>query len=193
MPKLPPLVRNPNLEITVPLTRDDDGNYLKKQPLIALIETVNEKIRDAVRMAKGFPVRFESIRVMTPPFGSPSIRVRLKCDKLRVATKMGYKDGFKKIGPTSGREWEKMKPDEAEDWAPDVREVDAPPAALPEQPREPFDPTAPPEKTEIDATSRAIQVANQYDVDLAEVEGTGKDGKITLGDVRAAIAPPAEK
>lgn len=42
------------------------------------------------------------------------------------------------------------------------------------------------EKEEIEATDAASDLAEELGVDLASVEGTGKDGKITVGDVRAA-------
>lgn len=40
---------------------------------------------------------------------------------------------------------------------------------------------------EIKATSAAEELAEEEDIDLAEVEGTGKNGKVTKGDVKGAI------
>lgn len=39
---------------------------------------------------------------------------------------------------------------------------------------------------EIDATDRAQELADELDVDLAQVEGTGQDGRIMAEDVEAA-------
>jgi hypothetical protein len=38
---------------------------------------------------------------------------------------------------------------------------------------------------EIDATDSAVQLANKLGVSLTDIEGTGKDGRITQPDVRA--------
>lgn len=43
-----------------------------------------------------------------------------------------------------------------------------------------------------DATDSAQELALANDVDLADVVGTGKDGRITVGDVREAIANRAD-
>lgn len=40
----------------------------------------------------------------------------------------------------------------------------------------------------IKATASAIELAEQLGVDLASIEGSGKDGKITKPDVEAAAA-----
>jgi pyruvate/2-oxoglutarate dehydrogenase complex dihydrolipoamide acyltransferase (E2) component len=40
----------------------------------------------------------------------------------------------------------------------------------------------------IDATDAARELAAENGIDLAAIEGTGKDGLITVGDVRKAIA-----
>lgn len=45
---------------------------------------------------------------------------------------------------------------------------------------------------EIDATETAQELADAEGIDLAEVEGTGKDGRVTKGDVEAFIAANAE-
>ena len=37
---------------------------------------------------------------------------------------------------------------------------------------------------QVDATDHAFQLAEESGVDLADIEGTGKDGKITVTDVR---------
>jgi 2-oxoisovalerate dehydrogenase E2 component (dihydrolipoyl transacylase) len=39
-----------------------------------------------------------------------------------------------------------------------------------------------------DATDRAYELADELDVDLDDVEGSGTDGRITVKDVRAAAA-----
>lgn len=56
-----------------------------------------------------------------------------------------------------------------------------------------FDPTissSPPEsdEREVDATSSARVRAGELDVDLATVEGTGRDGRVTAGDVERVAA-----
>jgi len=182
-PPIPPLVKHPNIQIDIPLIKSEDGQYPPKQPFIDLIDQLNRSIREVVQLAKRTPVHFESIRVCYVPFEPPTLRVRLKSHSARVATVVGRRDGFTKIGPLDGRGAELEKHDDSEDWPPDAPVEQAPPV-------DPVDPTTPPEQEEppqIDATPRAIQVAIQYDIDLAEVTGTGKDGKITLGDVRAAM------
>lgn len=40
--------------------------------------------------------------------------------------------------------------------------------------------------SEVDATEGAEELAAELGIDLATVEGTGKDGRITKGDVEAA-------
>lgn len=40
---------------------------------------------------------------------------------------------------------------------------------------------------QLDVTNRARELAEELGIPLGEVEGTGKDGKITLADVRGAI------
>lgn len=42
------------------------------------------------------------------------------------------------------------------------------------------------EEEEVAVTPAAAELAEELGVDLASMEGTGKDGKITVGDVRAA-------
>lgn len=42
------------------------------------------------------------------------------------------------------------------------------------------------ESAEVDATEGAEDLAAELGIDLATVEGTGKDGRITKGDVEAA-------
>lgn len=39
----------------------------------------------------------------------------------------------------------------------------------------------------IDATDAAIKLASEHDIDLKEVAGSGKDGRITKGDVEGLI------
>lgn len=41
---------------------------------------------------------------------------------------------------------------------------------------------------EYDVTEPAATMALEAGLDLSQIEGTGRDGKITLGDVKAAIA-----
>lgn len=41
-------------------------------------------------------------------------------------------------------------------------------------------------QTETGATAAAIKAAEELGVDITTVEGTGKDGKVTIGDVKAA-------
>ena len=40
----------------------------------------------------------------------------------------------------------------------------------------------------INASKAALELATEKGIDLSTVEGTGSDGKITVGDVRALIA-----
>jgi len=47
-------------------------------------------------------------------------------------------------------------------------------------------PEAAPEEAEVDATPAAEAKAEELGVDLAEVEGSGADGRVTVGDVEAA-------
>jgi hypothetical protein len=44
-----------------------------------------------------------------------------------------------------------------------------------------------PEPEEIDATGAAEELAAEAGLDLAEIEGTGVDGRVLKGDVRRAI------
>lgn len=45
---------------------------------------------------------------------------------------------------------------------------------------------------EIDATDSAKELADEAGVDLGDVEGTGKDGRVTKGDVEAYVAANAD-
>ena len=40
---------------------------------------------------------------------------------------------------------------------------------------------------EVDATEAAIELAEELDVDLSKVEGTGTEGRVTKPDVEAFI------
>lgn len=42
-------------------------------------------------------------------------------------------------------------------------------------------------KPEVPVTDAALALAEEHGLDLDLIEGTGKDGKITIGDVRAAL------
>jgi len=42
------------------------------------------------------------------------------------------------------------------------------------------------------ATDAAVKLAAEHDIDLADVAGTGADGRITKGDVEAHVAALAE-
>jgi len=46
-----------------------------------------------------------------------------------------------------------------------------------------------------DATDAAVELAEEHNIDLEAVEGTGEDGRIVVDDVRALIppSPPAEE
>jgi pyruvate/2-oxoglutarate dehydrogenase complex dihydrolipoamide acyltransferase (E2) component len=39
----------------------------------------------------------------------------------------------------------------------------------------------------VDATDAAAELANEHGIDLATVKGTGSNGRITVGDVRALV------
>jgi pyruvate/2-oxoglutarate dehydrogenase complex dihydrolipoamide acyltransferase (E2) component len=43
-------------------------------------------------------------------------------------------------------------------------------------------------QTEVEATASAVKLANEMDVDLRTVTGTGDEGRIVLDDVRKAVA-----
>ena len=55
------------------------------------------------------------------------------------------------------------------------------PATQPPQ----MDPQDPPDG--VNATSKAVQLANARGVDLTVIKGTGRGGRIGVGDVRAAL------
>ena len=42
-------------------------------------------------------------------------------------------------------------------------------------------------KMSVDASTAAMKLAGEHDIDLREVKGTGKDGRILKGDVEALI------
>jgi pyruvate/2-oxoglutarate dehydrogenase complex dihydrolipoamide acyltransferase (E2) component len=48
------------------------------------------------------------------------------------------------------------------------------------------------EQVDVDATAKAAELAEEADLNLSEVEGTGKDGRITKSDVEAAMEPNDE-
>ncbi len=41
---------------------------------------------------------------------------------------------------------------------------------------------------QVDATPAALEHAESLGVDISQIKGTGKDGKVTKGDVEAAVA-----
>lgn len=43
------------------------------------------------------------------------------------------------------------------------------------------------EAVEVDATDAARELAAEHSIDLAAVDGTGADGRVLVGDVRARI------
>lgn len=43
-------------------------------------------------------------------------------------------------------------------------------------------------QSDVDATDAAVELADSEGIDLADVEGTGRDGKVTKGDVEDYIA-----
>jgi pyruvate/2-oxoglutarate dehydrogenase complex dihydrolipoamide acyltransferase (E2) component len=45
---------------------------------------------------------------------------------------------------------------------------------------------------QVEATHAAEELAEEEGIDLSEVEGTGKDGKVTKPDVEAALTPDSE-
>ena len=40
---------------------------------------------------------------------------------------------------------------------------------------------------ETEATDAAMKLAEEFDLDLGMIDGTGRDGKITVGDIRKAL------
>lgn len=65
-----------------------------------------------------------------------------------------------------------------EKWTPKVEVV----AELPEEQRQDQEP---------DATPKAAELAAEHGLDLAEIEGTGAEGRILVKDVEAALAERA--
>ena len=45
------------------------------------------------------------------------------------------------------------------------------------------EPVADEPAAEVNATEAAVELANAHDIDLADVEGSGEDGRILVGDV----------
>lgn len=68
---------------------------------------------------------------------------------------------------------------------------DAPPAPSPVTPPPPAPIPAgtedAPAPSPVNATDKAVELANDAGIDLASVVGTGKNGKVTAEDVEAAI------
>jgi len=74
----------------------------------------------------------------------------------------------------------------------DLEDATAPTGVAPEpEPEEPEtaadDASAAEEPESIDATGAAEELAAEHGVDLASIEGTGKDGRILKGDVQSVI------
>lgn len=46
---------------------------------------------------------------------------------------------------------------------------------------------------EVDATDAARALAKEHSLDLSTIAGTGANGRITVDDVRAALAPEPEE
>lgn len=47
------------------------------------------------------------------------------------------------------------------------------------------------EEEVVNATDAAIKLAEEYGIDISEVEGSGSDGRVTVGDVKAVIPEEA--
>jgi pyruvate/2-oxoglutarate dehydrogenase complex dihydrolipoamide acyltransferase (E2) component len=101
--------------------------------------------------------------------------------------KQGHRQGFTEVrvldieiggGATTGRKASKKKAD-----AP-VTPAAEPPAEAPVAEVAAEAPEAP---AKIEATDTARALAEEHDIDLATLEGTGKDGRILKSDVAKAI------
>lgn len=108
--------------------------------------------------------------------------------------KQGHRQGFTEvrvleIGFPKGKAKRPAKREKPEPEAP-VVEAEAPvekPAAAPE-PEAPVEAVAEaPEAGELDITGAARELAEEHGIDLASVEGSGKDGRILKTDVQKAI------
>ncbi len=108
--------------------------------------------------------------------------------------KQGHRQGFTEvrvleIGFPKGKAKRPAKREKPEPEAP-VVEAPAPvekPAAAPE-PEAPVEAVAEaPEAGELDITGAARELAEEHGIDLASVEGSGKDGRILKTDVQKAI------
>ena len=51
----------------------------------------------------------------------------------------------------------------------------------------PTPPGAPSQEEPLDATDAAVALAEEHDIDLSLISGTGKEGRILLSDVREAL------
>lgn len=77
---------------------------------------------------------------------------------------------------------------------PKVVEMTAPEIVVAEEPQpEERQEKATPDWSDVNATDAAKALAEWNDIDLYQVEGTGKGGRITLADVRLAIIPTVEE
>ncbi len=111
--------------------------------------------------------------------------------------KQGHRQGFTEvrvleIGFPKGKAKRLAKREKPEPEAPVVEPVEAEasvekPAAAPE-PEAPAEAVAEaPEAGELDITGAARELAEEHGIDLASVEGSGKDGRILKTDVQKAI------
>ncbi len=110
--------------------------------------------------------------------------------------KQGHRQGFTEvrileIGFPKGKAKRpaKRKKPEPEAAVVEPVEAEAPvekPAAAP-KPEVPAEAVAAPEAGELDITDAARELAEEHGIDLASVEGSGKDGRILKTDVQKAI------
>lgn len=111
--------------------------------------------------------------------------------------KQGHRQGFTEvrvleIGFPKGKAKRPAKREKPEPEAPVVEPLEAEvpvekPAAAPE-PEAPVEAVAEaPEAGELDITGAARELAEEHGIDLASVEGSGKDGRILKTDVQKAI------
>lgn len=119
--------------------------------------------------------------------------------------KQGHRQGYTEIRilelefpsgtpkkPAKKAEAKEPEPEEPETVEEPVAEAEAPEAEAATEAREAEVTSEAPAEDEIDITPAALELAEEHDLDLTRVEGTGKDGRILKGDVDKAIKEQEE-
>lgn len=118
--------------------------------------------------------------------------------------KQGHRQGYTEIRITelefpTGKPKKPAKKAEAKEPEPEEPEtVEEPAAEAPEAEATTDAPeaeaaTEAPAEDEIDITPAALELAEEHGLDLTQIEGTGKDGRILKGDVDKAIKEEQEE